>query len=123
VRDLLVSSFTPTLHGGARLRTYAIIRALAAWRGVDVVYSEFGASAPAPEVMRVDGVRLHAVRPSRGVRRGLAYARARATGVPDGFARGVSPELAATVAELAGSADRGRVIADGPTTAATLAAL
>ncbi len=45
------------------------------------------------------------------------------SGVPDGFARGVSTELASSAAQLAGTPGRGRVIADGPTAAAALAGL
>jgi len=51
------------------------------------------------------------------------YARARLTGVPWGFARGISSELSAEAARLAREPGRGRVIADGPTAAAALARL
>ncbi len=61
--------------------------------------------------------------PSRGLRRLFAYARARLSGVPAGFARGVSPELAHAAARLAEAPGRGRVIADGPTAGAALARL
>ena len=115
-----MTPLTPALGGGAGLRTCAVIRALAAWRGVDVVYAEFGAPAPAPEVANLQGVRLTRVGPSRGPRRALAYAAARAAGVPAGFARGASPELAATAARQANAPGRGRVVADGPTAAAAL---
>jgi glycosyltransferase involved in cell wall biosynthesis len=120
LRDLLVTPVTPALGGGAGLRTCAVIRALAAWRGVDVVYTEFGGGPPAPEVAELDNVRLEALQPSRGPRRALAYATARARGVPVGFARGVSPELVAAAAAQARAPDRGRIIADGPIAAAAL---
>ena len=61
--------------------------------------------------------------PSRGPRRAALYARARLSGIASGFARGISPELAAQASALAAVPGRGRVIADGPIAAATLAGL
>ena len=53
----------------------------------------------------------------------LAYGAARLGGVPEGFARGVSRELASETERLASEPNRGRVIADGPIAAAALARL
>lgn len=119
--DLLVTAHTPTLGVGRALRTYALARALAAHGPIDLVYVAFGADAPAPEYLAHPEIRLHAVHPSRGPRRALAYAHARATGTPPALARGVNAELAPRVAELA--TDGGRIVADGMTVWASLAPL
>lgn len=116
-RDLVVSSLTPTLASGTGLRTYGVVAALARHRPVDVAYIVHGADAPAPEYGALGNVTMFPVSASRGLRRGLAYAVARVRGVPDGLARGVSPELAGA----ADSASREtRVIADGPVAAGAL---
>lgn len=121
--DVLVSVHTPALRSGRAVRTYGVARALAAaGDGLTIAYVRFGAEEPDAAYRGIPGVRFEVVEPSRGLRRLVAYAGARLRGVPDDFARGVSPELAATVARLA--ADSGvRVIADGPTEAAALAGL
>ena len=119
--DLLVTAHTPTLGTGRALRVYGLTRALAALGPVDLVYTVFGAAEPAPEYA-VENVRLHAVTPSRGARRAVAYARARLRHVPAGYARGVSAELARAVDRLA-TRETTRIIADGPTVAATLLGL
>ncbi|MGH2962365.1 MAG: glycosyltransferase [Solirubrobacterales bacterium] len=121
--DLVVSADTPALTGGHELRTYAIVRALCALGPVDLLYAQFGASEPSPEFRSTPGLTLHRARPTRGARRLASYARARLGGVPDGFARGVSPELVDRAHELAGDPGRGRVIADGPVVAGALRAL
>jgi glycosyltransferase involved in cell wall biosynthesis len=122
--DLLVSTDTPTLGTGRALRTYGIVRALALSGPLDLLYVRFGDwSEPGPEYRELERVRLHAVEPSRGVRRGLAYLRARFGRVPPAYARGISPELVSTATRLARDPDRGRVIADSPTVAAALARL
>lgn len=121
--DLLVTTHTPTLDSGRALRTYGVARALAALAPLDLLYVRFGAAEPAREYLETDGLRLHAVAASRGPRRALAYALARLHGVPAGFARGASPELAAAAASLAGHPGRGRVVADGPVAAAALRSL
>lgn len=123
MRDLLVTTHTPVLRSGQALRTYGVARALAAHRGVDLLYVRFGADEPDAAFRSIPGVELSEVVPSRGLRRLLAYAGARASGVPEGFARGVSRELAARAGALARDAERGRVIADGPIAAAALARL
>jgi glycosyltransferase involved in cell wall biosynthesis len=120
MRDLLVSAQTPTLGSGGALRTYAVARALAMHGNLDLLYVRFGANEPAEEFRSISGIQLHGVASSRGVHRALAYAAARLQGVPDGFARGVSPELAAQASRLSEAEGRGRVIADGPTAAAAL---
>jgi glycosyltransferase involved in cell wall biosynthesis len=121
VKDLLVTVETPGLHSGAPVRTYGLARALAAGGdGLDLLYVRFGAATPEPAFEAITGIRLHEVTPSRGLRRAQAYGGARLRGVPDGFARAVSRELAAEALRLAPEPDRGRVIADGPEAAAAL---
>jgi glycosyltransferase involved in cell wall biosynthesis len=123
VRDLLVTTHTPVLRSGQAMRTYAVARALAEHRGLDLLFVRFGAVEPDEAFRTIAGVQLCEVLPSRGLRRLLAYAGARLDGVPKGFARGVSRELAERAGALADDAGRGRVIADGPIAAAALARL
>jgi glycosyltransferase involved in cell wall biosynthesis len=123
VRDLLVATHTPALGSGRALRTYGVARALALSGGLDLLYARFGADEPDAAFRAIPGIELHEVVPSRGARRLLAYGAARASGAPDAFARGVSPELARTARQLAAEPQRGRVIADGPTAATALARL
>jgi len=123
VRDLLVTTHTPVLRSGQAVRTYGVARALAAHRPLTLLYARFGADQPDAHFRAIPDVELREVVPSRGARRAFAYAAARLAGVPRGFARGVSRELAAETARLAGEPDRGRVIADGPIAAAALASL
>jgi glycosyltransferase involved in cell wall biosynthesis len=123
VKDLLVATHTPALGSGRALRTYGLARALALNGGLELLYARFGADAPDAAFRAIPGIELHEVVPSRGARRLLAYGAARTSGVPDAFARGVSPELARAARRLAGAPERGRVIADGPTAAAALAGL
>lgn len=118
--DLVVTSHTPVLGSGRALRTYGIVRALAGLGPVELVFPWFGAEVPAPEYERMENVTLHGLAPSRGPARAFAYGRARARGVPDGFARGISPELARAARQLAAAPGRGRVIADGPTVRAAM---
>jgi glycosyltransferase involved in cell wall biosynthesis len=120
VRDLLVTTHTPVLGSGRALRTYGVARALAARGGLDLLYTRFEGDAPDAAFGAIEGIELHEVVPSRGVRRLLAYGAARLRGVPPALARGASPELAAEAARLAGAPDRGRVVADGPVAAAAL---
>ena len=118
--DLLVTPFTPTADRGRALRTYGVVAALARHRDVEVLYKHFGAEQPAPEYSRLGRVRLLDVIAARGPARALLYARARLAGVPLADARGLSPELASAAVEAAKVPGRGRVIADGPTVAASL---
>ncbi|HEV7772692.1 MAG TPA: glycosyltransferase family 4 protein [Conexibacter sp.] len=121
--DVLVSVHAPILRSGRAVRTYGVARALAAaGGGVTLVYVRFGGEGPDAAYRAIPGIAFEAVEPSRGLRRLLAYGAARLRGVPDDFARGVSPELVAAVRRLAPS-DTTRVIADGPTEAAALAGL
>jgi glycosyltransferase involved in cell wall biosynthesis len=120
VRDLLVTTHTPVLRSGQAMRTYGVARALARHRGLDLLYVRFGAAEPDAAFRAIPGIALHEAVPSRGPRRLLTYASALAGGVPDGFARGISPELAWHVRALARADDRGRVIADGPIAAGAL---
>jgi glycosyltransferase involved in cell wall biosynthesis len=123
VKDLLVISHTPVLGSGQAVRTYGIARALAANGGLTLLYKRFGADEPDAAFRAIPGVQLREAVPSRGLRRLNAYAGARLAGVPWGFARGISTELAAAASRLADTPDRGRVIADGPTVAAALGRL
>jgi glycosyltransferase involved in cell wall biosynthesis len=118
---LLVSSFTPGVSSGRGLRTYGIVRAMAASALVDVLYVRFGQDTPDRTYQELDGVRLHEVVSSRGLRRAVAYANARRLGAPPAVARGVSPDLARTAAELARGCER--VIADDLTAAVALTSL
>ncbi|MGO9759710.1 MAG: glycosyltransferase [Solirubrobacteraceae bacterium] len=123
MRDLLVTTHTPVLRSGQAVRTYGVARALAAHRGLDLLYVRFGASEPDAAFRSIPGVALHEVMPSRRLRRLLAYTSARLAGVPAGFARGISHELTADASALAAQDGRGRVVADGPIAAAALRGL
>lgn len=120
MRDLLVATHTPVLRSGQAMRTYGVARALATHRELDLLYLRFGASEPDAAFRSIAGVELHELVPSRGLARLLAYGRARADGVPAGFARGISPELTRGVRAMAAGRERGRVVADGPVVAAAL---
>jgi glycosyltransferase involved in cell wall biosynthesis len=120
VRDLLVSTHTPVLGSGRSLRTYGVARALADHGGLDLLYARFEGEEPDAAFRAIAGIELHEVVPSRRARRLLAYETARLRGVPRTLARGVSPELAAEATVLASAPGRGRVIADGPVSAAAL---
>ena len=122
-RDLLVTTHTPVLRSGRDVRTYGIARALAAHGPLTLLYARFGAPVPDEAFKAIPGIELREVVPSRGGLRALAYVKARLAGVPDGFARGISPELSAAAARLASAPDCRRVIADGPTAAAALVGL
>lgn len=127
--DVFVTTHTPVLRSGRAVRTYGVVRALAQARGgVVVVHVRFGADEPDDAFRSIPGIELVAVTPSRGARRALAYARARARGVPDDFARAVSPELARVARaiverERTGGDAAARLVADGPEAAAALAGL
>lgn len=115
--DLFVTSVTPTLAGGAALRTYGVVAALVRERPVDLVYKEFGGRPLAPEYEALNRLTIRKLTASRGWRRALAYGRSRVRGVPSDFARGVAPELIAAVQDVPHET---RIIADGPVTAAAL---
>ncbi len=118
-RDLLVTTHTPALRSGRDVRTYGIARALAMHGGLTLLYVRFGPTEPDDAFKAIPGVELRELVPSRGIARLLTYAKALLAGVPDGLARGISPELSAADS-LADAPGRGRVIADGPTAAAAL---
>jgi glycosyltransferase involved in cell wall biosynthesis len=122
-RDLLVTTHTPVLRSGRDMRTYGVARALAEAGPLTLLYARFGAASPDEAFAAIPGIELREVVPSRRTRRALAYAKARLTGVPDGFARGISPELANAAEQLASARDCRRVVADGPSAAAALARL
>jgi polysaccharide biosynthesis protein PslH len=121
--DLLVTTHTPVLHSGQAVRTYGVARALASHGGLTLLYARFGAPAPDSTFRAIPGLELVEVQPSRGLRRMRTYGAARLAGVPEIFARGVSPELGREAARLAAQPGRGRVIADGPIAATALARL
>jgi glycosyltransferase involved in cell wall biosynthesis len=123
VSDLLVTSHTPVLRSGRAMRTYTIARALAGEDGLDLLYVRFEGHEPDEAFASIPGVRMHAVVSSRGARRLRTYAAARLRGLPATVARSISPELARAAAELARTPGRGRIVADGPIVAETLAAL
>jgi glycosyltransferase involved in cell wall biosynthesis len=110
-RDLFISAFAPTFGSGRALRTYTVVRALAELGPLDLAYVPFEGEDPAALYAAIPDVTFHAIRPSRGVRRALTYARRRLEGYRPGAARGASPEIAQCVARLAAAPDRGRVIA------------
>jgi polysaccharide biosynthesis protein PslH len=118
-----VTTHTPVLRSGQAVRTYGVARALATHRELDLLYVRFGEDQPDASFRAIPGITLHEIVPSRRLRRLLTYVSARASGVPAGFARGISPELAREARRLADVPDRGRVIADGPIAAAALAHL
>jgi glycosyltransferase involved in cell wall biosynthesis len=122
-RDLLVTTHTPVLRSGRDVRTYGVARALAMHGGLTLLYVRFGATEPDEAFKAIPGLELEEVVPSRGMARLVAYTGALLAGVPDGLARGISPELSTAAAALADTPGRGRVIADGPTAAAALAGL
>jgi glycosyltransferase involved in cell wall biosynthesis len=123
-RDLLVTAHTPALRSGRDVRTYGIARALALnGDGLTLLYVRFGPTEPDEAFKAIPGVELREAVPARGRARLRAYTSAVLAGVPDGLARGISPELSKAAGALAASPRRGRVIADGPTAAAALAGL
>jgi glycosyltransferase involved in cell wall biosynthesis len=123
MKDLLVTTHTPVLRSGQMVRTYGVARAMAAQRELTLLYTPFEGAEPDLAFRSIAGIELREAAPSRGLRRGGAYATARLSGVPDGFARGISPELARAARRLADEADCARVVADGPIAAAALRGL
>jgi glycosyltransferase involved in cell wall biosynthesis len=120
MRTVLATPFTPSLDSGRARRTYGIVRALAAAAPLDIVYGAFGALEPDSAYAGLAGVSLHRVERSGPLARGRAYLGARLNGLPDDFARGVWPGIAARTRELAAGSDEARVIAEGPLAAAAL---
>jgi len=121
---VIATPFTPTLDSGRARRTYGIVKALAQHGPVDMVYGAFGAGAPDPAYEALEGLPLHRTESPSAVARLPAYLRARVVGgAPEGFARGVWPQVAALTRKLADRDAGARVIADGPVAAAGLLAL
>ncbi len=123
-RDLLITSHTPALGSGRALRTYAIARALASHRPLDLLYVRFGADRPDSAFSSIPDIQMHEIRPSRDIGRLLAFMRARFVDrAPSDLARGASEDLRKAARDLASAPRRARVIADGPTVAAALMSL
>jgi glycosyltransferase involved in cell wall biosynthesis len=120
MRTVLATPFTPSLDSGRARRTYGIVRALAAAAPLDIVYGAFGAAEPDDAYTDLAGVSLHRVERPGPLARSRAYLRARLNGLPDDFARGVWPGIAARSRDLAAGSDQARVIAEGPLAAAAL---
>ena len=91
--ELIVTPHTPALGTGLGVRTYGVVRALAAHGPVTLVYARFGPDAPDSAFASIPGLELVEVVPSRGAARALAYARARIGLVSDHFARGIELRL------------------------------
>jgi glycosyltransferase involved in cell wall biosynthesis len=121
--DLLVTTHTPALRSGRDMRTYGIVRALAMHGELTLLYVRFGPTEPDEAYKTIPGVELKEVVPSRGITRLLAYTEALLANVPDGLARGISPELSEAASALADAPGCERVIADGPTAATALTGL
>lgn len=120
LRDMLVTSHTPTLGSGRAMRTYGLVRALAQHRDLDVLYARFEGPEPDAHFRAVPRVSWQSATPARGLGRAISYGRHRISGMPAPLARGASPELVKAARDLADSPRRGRVIADGPTAALAL---
>jgi glycosyltransferase involved in cell wall biosynthesis len=123
VSDLLVTTHTPILRSGQTMRTYGVARALASRGPLTLLYARFEGDRPDEAFSSIPGIELCEVVPSRGFARVAAFAAARLRGTPQGFARGISPELAREAARLAATPGRERVVADGPIVAAALSSL
>jgi glycosyltransferase involved in cell wall biosynthesis len=117
VTDLLITSYTPTRTNGRGVRTCSVITALACLGEVEVAYVPFGGGKPASDLEANENVRLRRIDPSRGPRRLLTAGRAFASGATVDFARAVSPEVMAIAREAPSEV---RIIADGPTAAASV---
>lgn len=117
-RTVVATPYAPTGATGGSRRVLSLLAALHRLGPVTLVYVPFAGEEPSPELAALDGLEIHAVAPSRGLRRLRTYARARLAGAPDGFARGASAELAGAATAAAGH--DGRIIADGISAAAAL---
>ncbi len=92
-RTVLVSVHTPILRSGRAVRTYGVARALAAVGPADAALRALRRRRGRTTAFgRSPASRSEVVEPSRGAAAGCSPTRrARLTGVPDDFARGVSP--------------------------------
>jgi glycosyltransferase involved in cell wall biosynthesis len=121
VTTLVVTSYVPALGTGRGMRTYGIVRALAMLGPVAVLHGRFGAPAPSPEYLAIEGASYHVLPGASRPRRAATMARAMLAGVPAAVARGVLPDMPAETARMA-AADW-RVVADDPMAAVALAPL
>ena len=122
--DVLIAQQTPTRRGGQGQRVCTLVDALTrAGRDVKLIYVRFGADEPDPALVANPKVELRELVASRGPRRALTYARHRLAGVPDGWARSISPELVAAATAAAETPGTARVIADGPAVMSALVGL
>jgi glycosyltransferase involved in cell wall biosynthesis len=119
MNSLVVMPFTPNTRSGRGNRTTGIIRALALLGRVEVVYVGLDDAKPDSALVANSAIKLRRISPSRGVKRALLFRKARARGVPRGFASNLSCEL---LEALAGRKKEGfdRVVADSPTAASAL---
>ena len=119
MESLVVTPFTPDRHSGRGNRTIGIIRALALLGRVDVAYVRLDGSEPDPALVADPAIELRKISSTRGAKRAFLYRRARARGVPKGYAGNLSYEL---FAELTETKDKSfdRVVADSPSAAAAL---
>jgi polysaccharide biosynthesis protein PslH len=122
MRTIFATSFTPTLDSGRARRTYGVMAALSRHGEVDLVYGRFGADVPDPRYEALADLTLHPIERPGTLARLPAYARARLSGIPDDFARGIWPGIGAEVRELVAAHDSEplRIVAEGPVVAAGL---
>ena len=120
MRTVVASSYTPTLDSGRARRTYGLVRALAGYGPLEMVYAAFGEVGVDPAFEAIEGLTLHRVERPGTVSRLPAYARARLAGVPEPFARGIWPRLGRLAVEIADRTGAERLIAEGPVAAAAM---
>lgn len=123
MRTIFVTAYTPTRTSGRAVRTFGLVRALAALGPVDLAFVPFGGEAPDAAYAADERITLHPVHPSRGLRRALAFATTFAGGAPYSVARGASGELEATTRRLAEGHPDAQIVADSPIVATALARL
>ncbi len=117
-RTVLATPYAPTGATGGSRRVISLLAALDRLGPVTLAYVPFSGEEPSRELARLEQLEIRPVAPSRGLARLRTYARARAAGAPDGFARGASAELASVAVEAAGP--DGRIVADGLSAGAAL---
>lgn len=117
-RTVLATPYAPTGATGGSRRVLSLLAALDRLGPVTLVYVPFSGEEPSAELDDLSHLEIRAVAPSRGLARLRTYARARAAGAPDGFARGASAELASAAVDAAGPG--GRIVADGISAAAAM---
>lgn len=117
-RTVVATPYAPTGATGGSRRVISLLAALDRLGPVTLAYVPFAGEEPSRDLDRLAQLEIRPVSPSRGLGRLATYARARAAGAPDGFARGASSELAAAAVDAAGP--QGRIVADGLSAAASL---